>query len=132
MAQNAESPFEKPEESPEFYVDSVHVETQLYGSTRINSRPTYATHALFGVMHCSNADPTAVWTRRHTGISSHARRIRRVRHARLRGYGNRLTISANCSRVNARSVVVLTFPSEPRPIVKIMASSSLGPSPMAT
>ena len=33
MAQRPQPPYEKPEGTPEFYVDGVHVETQLYGST---------------------------------------------------------------------------------------------------
>ena len=33
MAQNEQSGFEVPEDTPEFYVDSAHVNTQLYGST---------------------------------------------------------------------------------------------------
>ncbi len=33
MAQRPGPPYEKPEGTPEFYVDGVHVETQLYGST---------------------------------------------------------------------------------------------------
>lgn len=33
MAQRSQPPYEKREGTPEFYVDAVHVETQLYGST---------------------------------------------------------------------------------------------------
>ena len=33
MVQNEQSGFEVPEDTPEYYVDSAHVNTQLYGST---------------------------------------------------------------------------------------------------
>ncbi len=33
MAQNEQSGFEVPEDTPEFYIDSAHIQTQLYGST---------------------------------------------------------------------------------------------------
>lgn len=49
-----------------------------------------------------------------------------------RPQGSFLTIAANSSLVNARSVVVLTFPSELMAREKAVAASSLGNSPMAT
>lgn len=33
MEQNEQNAYELPEDTPEFYVDSAHVQTQLYGST---------------------------------------------------------------------------------------------------
>lgn len=33
MKQNEQDGYEFPEDTPEFYVDSAHVQTQLYGST---------------------------------------------------------------------------------------------------
>jgi hypothetical protein len=33
MEENKQKAFEVPEDTPEFYIDSAHVQTQLYGST---------------------------------------------------------------------------------------------------
>ena len=33
MEENKQKVFEVPEDTPEFYIDSAHVQTQLYGST---------------------------------------------------------------------------------------------------
>ena len=33
MEENKQRAFEVPEDTPEFYIDSAHVQTQLYGST---------------------------------------------------------------------------------------------------
>jgi len=33
MTQRQQPPYEKPEGTPEFYVDAVNIETQLYGTT---------------------------------------------------------------------------------------------------
>ena len=33
MEQNEQTAYEIPVDTPEFYVDSVHIQTQLYGST---------------------------------------------------------------------------------------------------